>query len=154
MLDFYSYDTTRSKNFLIISSNNILTYKKSFILCSIHWFLSTNFRSLQCYFLFICGAQARLFFVYFWSINWVTTRFKFLHPSERLSPHIIMDTKLRAPLKPLKHYENIIPKGLRGALNWVPIMQRGASLLDNTSGRGYESLNTKVRKVAIYKSCI
>ena len=34
------------------------------------------------------------------------------------------------PLKSLERHDSAVPRGLRGALNWAPIMTKGVSLLD------------------------
>ena len=52
--------------------------------------------------------------------------------SERLAALIgIMGEIKRAPLKPHEHHGTMASRGLRGSLNWVPIMSRGENLSDS-----------------------
>ena len=46
-------------------------------------------------------------------------------PAEMLPYLGIMRTQLRVPLKLLVHECNMVPRYLRGSLNWVPVIPRG-----------------------------
>ena len=48
-----------------------------------------------------------------------------LQPSEKLMPLDIMGPQLKTLLISFEHHGNILPSGLRGALNWAPMMPRG-----------------------------
>ena len=50
---------------------------------------------------------------------------------ERLAPLGIVDDQLRGSLKPIQYHGVMVLRGLRGALDWSPIMPRDDYLSDN-----------------------
>ena len=51
-----------------------------------------------------------------------------VQPSERLASLGITEAKLRVLLKTLDYHDSVVPRGVRGALNWILIIQRGEFL--------------------------
>ena len=49
----------------------------------------------------------------------IPTRKDRLQPSDRVAPLGIMGFQLRVPLNPLENYGTMVPRGLKGALNWA-----------------------------------
>ena len=66
----------------------------------------------------------------------------FLSVSETLVPLGITVTQLRAPLKPLGPSHHYCVRGLRKALNWVPIMKKKS--LEKTAA---------ITRVAVREAC-
>ena len=68
------------------------------------------------------GAGVSLQFTH-WT-DWKNNDSQTIQMSEKLASLGIMEAQLRAPLKPIQDHSNMVPWGLRVALNWLFMMPR------------------------------